>query len=90
VTASFQARANHAYTVVVDGFEGANRKVMELGNGGTTLAVVEISGRRLRAYHVGDSAAMVVGRKGRIKHSTIAHSPTGANAPSHSTISRSE
>ena len=63
---------------IVDGFEDANRALLAQGIGSaTTLTVVEIEAGSVRTYHVGDSAAMVVGRKGKTKHSTIAHSPVG-------------
>jgi serine/threonine protein phosphatase PrpC len=63
---------------ILDAFEAANREILELGIGaGTTLVVVEICGRRLRSYHVGDSAAFVVGQRGRLKLETLPHSPVG-------------
>lgn len=65
-------------TAVLNGIEAANDAVRELGNGSaTTLLVVTIEGRTLRAYHVGDSEALVVGQRGLIKLQTTAHSPTG-------------
>lgn len=77
---------------VLDGFEAANRAVLELGVGaGTTLVVVEVDARSdgdgvageargapgptVRTYHVGDSEALVVGQRGRVKLQTISHSP---------------
>ncbi len=64
--------------VILDAFEAANTAVRELGVGaGTTLAVVEIHEDAVRAYHVGDSMAYVIGGRGKIKHHTIAHSPIG-------------
>jgi serine/threonine protein phosphatase PrpC len=63
---------------VLDGFEAANRRVVAMvGAGGTTLAAVEIDGAAMRCYHVGDSAALLVGQRGKLKHLTIAHSPVG-------------
>ena len=44
---------------------------------GTTVSVVTIERRRIRSYHVGDSATMVIGRRGRIKLQTTPHSPVG-------------
>ena len=41
------------------------------------MSVVTIERRRLRSYHVGDSATMVIGRRGRIKFQTTPHSPVG-------------
>ncbi len=63
---------------VLNGFENANRDVSGLGVGaGTTLAAVEIQGRTVRPYHVGDSSIIVVGQRGKIKLQTVAHSPVG-------------
>lgn len=63
---------------ILDGFEAANREVTALGYGaGTTLAAVEINGHLVRSYHVGDSAVMLVGQRGKLKHLTVAHSPVG-------------
>ena len=44
---------------------------------GTTLAVVELDGRTVRPYHVGDSMILVVGGRGKIKLQTVPHSPVG-------------
>ncbi len=63
---------------ILDGMEAANRRVCHLAGGAaTTLAIVEIDGTMIRPYHVGDSAIMVVGNRGRIKLQTISHSPVG-------------
>jgi serine/threonine protein phosphatase PrpC len=63
---------------ILDACERANREVMELGIGAaTTLAVAEIAGATLRTYHVGDSAILVVGQRGKMKLQTVAHSPVG-------------
>jgi serine/threonine protein phosphatase PrpC len=63
---------------ILDGIERAGREVLALGVGaGTTLAVVEIRGRKMRPYHVGDSQIMVVGPGGKLKHCSTCHSPTG-------------
>ena len=65
-------------TAVLNGIEAANDAVRELGNGSaTTLLVVTIEGRAVRAYHIGDSEALVIGQRGLIKLQTTAHSPTG-------------
>ena len=72
------ARGGEIRHGIVDGFEDANRALLEQGIGSaTTMVAVEVDGGSVRTYHVGDSAAMVVGRKGKIKHSTIPHSPIG-------------
>lgn len=63
---------------ILDGFERANREVLDLRLGaGTTLVVAEIGGGSLRIYHAGDSAALLVGQRGRVKLETMAHSPVG-------------
>ncbi|QDS88805.1 Putative protein phosphatase 2C-type [Rosistilla ulvae] len=63
---------------IINGFERANLAVQAMGTGsGTTLAVVEISKREVRPYHAGDSIALVVGSRGKIKLETTSHSPVG-------------
>lgn len=63
---------------VVDGFERANEAVIALGVGAaTTLFVMEIQDGNVRPYHVGDSGAIIVGQRGRIKLRSVAHSPVG-------------
>lgn len=65
-------------TAILNGFENANREILELGIGAaTTLSVVEIQDDTARPYHVGDSDIMVVGQRGRIKMKTVPHSPVG-------------
>ncbi len=65
-------------TAILNGIEKANTAVLELGNGSaTTLTVVTVEGRIARTYQVGDSEAMIVGQRGRVKAQTMAHSPTG-------------
>lgn len=63
---------------ILDGFERANRSVNAIGLGaGTTLAVLEIDGNRVRSYHVGDSQLLLVGQRGKLKHQSLSHSPIG-------------
>jgi serine/threonine protein phosphatase PrpC len=63
---------------ILNGFEQANQAVCGLGLGAaTTLAVAEIEGRWVRTYHVGDSAILIVGQRGKIKLQTVSHSPVG-------------
>jgi serine/threonine protein phosphatase PrpC len=51
---------------------------MELGNGSAaTFAIAEIDDGVVRTYHVGDSAILLTGGRGRLKFQTIAHSPVG-------------
>lgn len=72
------ARGGEVRHGIVDGFEDANRALLAQGNGSaTTLVAAEVDRGLVRTFHVGDSAAMVVGRNGKVKHSTIAHSPVG-------------
>ena len=64
--------------VILNGFEAANRQICGMTVGAaTTLAVVEIQGRTIRPYHVGDSTILVVGQRGKIKLQTVSHSPVG-------------
>ena len=63
---------------ILDGIEQANSGLIDLGIGSaTTLAVVEINGRCIRAYHAGDSMILVTGQRGKIKYQSIPHSPVG-------------
>jgi len=65
-------------TAILNGIDAANEAVLSLGNGSaTTLTIVTIEGQIARSYQVGDSEAMVVGQRGRIRAQTMAHSPTG-------------
>jgi len=70
--------ADSLRTPILDGIEAANRALTLRGTGAaTTLAVVEVRGRELRTFHVGDAAILLVGQRGRIKLQTVAHSPVG-------------
>jgi serine/threonine protein phosphatase PrpC len=63
-------------SAILDGFEQANREILDLGTGAaTTMAVVEIKERRVRTFHVGDSVILVTGQRGKLKHVTVSHSP---------------
>lgn len=63
---------------IINAFESADRAISELGTGAAaTLAVVEVHGTKMRAYHAGDSMVLVTGQRGRIKWQTIPHSPVG-------------
>ena len=65
-------------SAILDGVERANERVLRLGIGAaTTMAAVELSRGLLRPYHVGDSAILVVGQRGKVKLQTMAHSPVG-------------
>lgn len=65
-------------TAILNGIEAANDAVLALGSGSaTTMTVVTVEGLVVRSYQIGDSEAMVVGQRGRIRAQTMAHSPTG-------------
>lgn len=65
-------------TAILNGIEAANEAVLGLGNGSaTTMTVITVEGLVARSYQIGDSEALVVGQRGRIKLQTTAHSPTG-------------
>jgi serine/threonine protein phosphatase PrpC len=65
-------------TAILNGIDAANEAVLALGNGSaTTMTVVTVEGRVARAYQIGDSEALIVGQRGRIRAQTMAHSPTG-------------
>jgi serine/threonine protein phosphatase PrpC len=64
-------------TAILDALDEANRAIIELGIGaGTTIAIAEIEDERIRGYHVGDSAILAVGQRGRVKLRTLCHAPT--------------
>lgn len=65
-------------TTILDGIELANNSLLEAGTGSaTTLVVADIRDHQVRTYHVGDSAAWLVGQRGAIKMQTTPHSPVG-------------
>lgn len=65
-------------TAILDGIEAANQAVRDIALGSaTTLTVVAVEGATARAYQIGDSEALVVGQRGRVRAQTMAHSPTG-------------
>lgn len=73
-----QADRSDLRAAILDGFEQANRAVLDLGQGAaTTLAVVEIRDNTYRTYHVGDSFVLVIGQRGKLKLQTVPHSPVG-------------
>jgi serine/threonine protein phosphatase PrpC len=61
---------------VMHGFERADDAVSG-GSGQTTMVVAAIAGQSVRTYNVGDSGALIVGQRGKIKARTVAHSPVG-------------
>ena len=63
---------------ILNGVEQAGEKIAAMGLGAaTTVAIVEIQGREVRPYHVGDSMTLITGQRGRIKYLTVPHSPVG-------------
>jgi len=63
---------------LLDGLERASQEIHALATGAaTTVVAAELEGNRLRPVHVGDSALLLVGQRGRVKLQTIAHSPVG-------------
>ena len=67
---------NSLREAILIGIETANRTIIEdIKGGASTVAVVEIQGRMIRTYHVGDTEVLITGLRGKVKHSTISHSP---------------
>lgn len=63
---------------ILDGIDRANQAVLALGVGAaTTLLVVEIQGPLIRPFHIGDSQAILVGQRGKVRLETMSHSPVG-------------
>jgi serine/threonine protein phosphatase PrpC len=63
---------------ILNAIEQANTLIQQLGTGAaTTIALAEVVANTIRTYHVGDSAILVLGQRGRIKLETMAHSPVG-------------
>lgn len=61
---------------IVDAFELANQRVLELGVGAaTTLAVATLESASVRPFHAGDSCVFVTGQRGRTKLATLSHAP---------------
>lgn len=63
---------------IVPAIQGANQSLVDGARGNaTTLALVTIRGRAVRAIHAGDSGILVIGQRRKIKLQTMFHSPTG-------------
>jgi len=63
---------------IMDAFDQADLSAHASSNvGSTTLLVTEIDDGVLRTYNTGDSEALLVGGRGKIKLRTVAHSPVG-------------
>jgi len=65
-------------SLILDEIERANQRLLRSRAGSaTTLALVEIHGNRVRTYHIGDSEILILSQRGRIKFSSVSHSPVG-------------
>lgn len=65
-------------TAIINGIERANIAIRDLGLGAaTTLAIAEVSHGTVRSYHVGDSAILLAGGRGKVKFQSVMHSPVG-------------
>lgn len=63
---------------IMDAFERADAAAQATpAVGSTTLLVVEIQQGVLRTYNTGDSEAVIVGGRGKLKLRTVSHSPVG-------------
>lgn len=62
---------------VEDCFERANEAVRELRGPASTLVVALIEDGTLHTFHAGDSQALVVGGRGRLKAETMPHTVVG-------------
>ena len=65
-----QSRTALLRNAILDGIDAANEAVRDLGNGAaTTLTVVTVEATVARSYQIGDSEAVIVGQRGRIRGS---------------------
>ena len=63
---------------VLDGFELANRRIIDLKTGAAaTLAAALVESRTVRCFHAGDAQVLIVGQRGKVRVQTIPHSPVG-------------
>lgn len=73
-----RANPDELRSAILDGIEAANREVLALRNGSaTTLVIATVEKGLIRTYHAGDSVALLAGQRGKLKHLTVSHSPTG-------------
>ena len=70
-------RAEQLRSAILDGFEAANKAVLDIQGSATTLVVVEVSRSFARVFHAGDSTAWVIGQRGKIHFETVRHSAEG-------------
>ena len=71
------ARIQENINLVIPCLQSVNKSLVSNGSG-TTVSVLTVQNRKIRSYHVGDSAVLVAGKRGRVKLETIPHSPVGA------------
>lgn len=65
-------------TAILERIELVNQRLLHAGQGAaTTLSLAEIQRDRVRSYHAGDSELLVVSQRGKVKYSTVSHSPVG-------------
>ncbi|MGD8742913.1 MAG: protein phosphatase 2C domain-containing protein [Granulosicoccaceae bacterium] len=63
---------------ILTGIETANQQILALGTGAaSTVVAVEMNDGCVRSFHVGDSLALLVGQRGRLRMQTVSHSPVG-------------
>lgn len=63
---------------VLDGLELANEAIRALGRGAATTVIAAIvEHQKIRTVHAGDSQAMLIGGRGKVKLQTVSHSPVG-------------
>jgi serine/threonine protein phosphatase PrpC len=61
---------------ILDAIELTNHDILSWGSGaGTTLTAVEICKGWIRAFHIGDSNALLISNRGNIKFATVGHAP---------------
>ncbi len=71
-----QRQPNDLRSAILDAIDAANQHILDWSIGaGTTLTAIQFDAATLRAYHVGDSAAMLVSNRGNIKYATVGHAP---------------
>lgn len=69
---------NSLRTEILDAIESANAEILSWGIGAAaTVAAVKIQNGTVRSFHAGDTRVLLASNRGRIKYSTICHSPTG-------------
>lgn len=65
-------------SAVLDGLELANEAIRALGKGAaTTVIVALVEHNKIRSIHAGDSQALIIGGRGKVKMQTVSHSPVG-------------